>query len=608
VSTTSQAPALALETCARRLAPLGLRFEQDAGGGELICDGGAEVAVGLSWHGTAALPEEGSEATVQALSGLMAIHGRDAGRPRRLGIEAASVTAGMLAAQAAVAAAIGHARGRPSEAVGASALEAALLLASHRIAAATTGVEWVPIPPGPAPGPPFRSAEGHWLELETLDASDWRAFWTRIGAGEADLQRGWRLFRPRYFRGTCTLPPGLHEATAALPLQELAAAARECRVSLTRVREHAEVLADPGFTAGHPDVRELASTGAWGAEARGAQAEPGGLPLAGLRVVESTSRLQGPLAARLLQLLGAHVIKVEPPGGDLSRSIPPEIGEHSAFYLSFNRGKEVVELDLARSQQRAELRELIAGADVFLHNWRPGRDVEWGLDPHRLLAVNPRLVFVEGSGWGQLAAGSGLLGMDFLVQAYSGLACAINADGRPPLPSRMLLSDYMGALSTAEAALHALLRRERSARPQRAGGSLFAGAMALQAHVLEAMAGGGEHGRRRAGRPLWTLLDEPLASADGMLAVGVRDGRDRGRLCRCYEVDARSPAAELRIAERIAASPTADALELIGQAGVPCQAACTDLAALPADPRLAGLFEPLGASARAPIAPWRIRG
>ena len=571
---------------------------------------GLDFEVDVSWYGRAAMgARPGSEAAVQAVSGLMLVHGRDTGSPRRIGLEVASVTAGILASQAILAATIGAARGISITTVQTSVLEAALLLLSHRLAAATTGSEWVPVPPGPAPGPPFRSADGHWLELETLDASAWRAFWERLGAGDADLQWAWRLFRPRYFRGTCTLPAGLHETTRAHALADLAAAADACAVSLTRVRSYDEVLEEPGFSAGHPVVRRLVpEPDPHPGAANAAAGSRGELPLAGLRVVEATSRLQGPLAGRLLQTLGAHVVKIEPPGGDPSRTVPPAVGGDGTFFLSFNRGKEPVELDLARPEGRAELAGLIAGADVFLHNWRPGRAAGWGLEADDLAKVNPTLVYAHGSGWGELPGVSRLVGTDFLVQAYTGIGAGISPEGRPPLPSRALLTDYMGALMTCEAALTGLCLRTRTGCGHRVGGSLFGGAMALQAHVLEALAGGRESGRRR-GRPLWTLLDHPLATADGHVVVSVEGPEDLHRLRRACDLAPDTPAPagiEALIAERIGGGVAADWVERIAAAGLPCGAVRADLATLPCDPRLAGLFEPLGGTAWAPIAPWRL--
>jgi len=650
-------PALSLQTCARRLAPLGARpsggRQGDSGeSAELLLewdagarDGGSALEVDLSWYWPAGVGSRmGSEAAIQAMSGLMLVHGRDYGRPRRIGLEVASVAAGILAGQCVLAAMVGRARGVPVGRVESSVLQAGLLLVSHRVAAATAGSEWVPAPPSPAPGPPFRSAEGRWFEIETLDPSAWRAFWERLGAGDVDLARAWGLFRPRYFRGTCTLPAGLHEATAAHPFSDIAAAAQATGTSLSPVRTYGEVLEQPGFSEGHPRTRPLSGTpGAWdaaGAPGAGGAWDPpsaagapgawdpasaagaagaadpagaatpaaGGLPLAGLRVVEATSRLQGPLAGLLLQALGAQVVRVEPPGGDLSRSIPPLAGDTGTFFLCFNRGKEQVELDLGRPQARAELADLIAGADVFLQNWRPGKAAEWGLEADDLAGANPGLVFAHGSGWGDLPGVSHLVGTDYLVQAYAGIGAGITPEGQPPFPSRALLTDYMGALVTCEAVLQGLYLRERTGRGQRVEASLFAGAMALQAHVLEALAAGRENGRR-AGRPVWGLLDHPLDAADGVLVLSAGGEEGLDRLCRACEVDRGREAPERMealLAERIAGAPCAEWEERLTAAGIPCARVCTDLSVLPHDPRLAGLFEPLPGGAWTPRAPWRL--
>lgn len=613
-------PAVAVETCARRLAPLGIQpsDSRDAvdGARSLVLDGsagpggdGSDLAVELSWYGPADVEgRRGSEAAVQAMSGLMQVHGRDAGGPRRLGLEIASATAGILASQGVLAAMVGRSRGAATTRLETSVLQAALLLVSHRVASATSLEPWIPRRPGPAPGPPFRSADGVWFEIETLDPSAWKLFWERLGAGGCDLEWAWSLFRPRYFRGTTSLPPGLHEAVSARPLAEIETTARDCAVSLRRVRGYEEVLEELGTWEGHPTVRPLSEAG----KGHGAIAPPrtpaGDLPLSGLRVIEATSRLQGPLAGLLLRMLGAQVVRVEPPGGAPGRTVPPLLDDTGSFFLTFNRGKESVELDLGTPQGRDELVELAAGADVFLQNWRPEKAAEWRLDADHLAAVNPGLVYAHGSGWGEHPDAGRLVGTDFLVQAYSGVAAGLNPEGTPPLPSRALLTDYLGALNTCEAALAGLYQRERTGRGQAVGGSLLGGAMAVQAHVLEALAAGREKGRR-GGRPLWSRLDHPLRTADGVIAVSVDDDEDLRRLSRACGLTldhSTGVALEDRLAECLAGEVTAYWETRLTEAGLACAKAATDLAALPVDPRLSALFEPLAGPASVPAAPWRL--
>lgn len=590
-------PSLAVETCRRRLDPI-----------RLVEGPGAEVHTSLSWHGPAkvASGRPASEATVQALSGLMHLYGRDQGRPRRIGLEVASLAAGVLAGQGTLAALIGRSRGSRVTQVETSVLEGALMFACHYVAAATTDDETHFPPPQRGPGPPFASSDGHQVELETLDPEAWRTFWHRLGAAGADLGRAWALFRARYYSGRCTLPPGLHEATARHSLAELVAIAAECRVSLTPVRHYDEVLANPGCAAGHPVMDELATTASPAttpARSVAGSADDDELPLAGIRVVETTTRMQGPLAGLLLQMLGAHVTKVEPPGGDFGRVVSPSAGGVGSFFLCLNRGKHSVEIDLATPAGKRELADLAAESDVFLHNWRPGKAAQWGLEADDLGRLNPALVYTEASGWGSMPEPAHLVGTDFLVQAHAGTGDGLCPEGEPAVPSRFLLTDCMGALNTCEGMLRGLYRREETGRGCRVGTSLFGGAMSLQAHVLEAMAAGREH-QRRQGRPLWGPLDRPIDTTDGVLVVSP-DGDALEYLCRVCGVSP-GPGAEQAVAERLAGGPAGEWEDLLVDAGVPCAVIDPDedLAALTTDPRLGDLFEPLAGTSVVPRSPW----
>lgn len=589
-------PALAVATVARRLAPLGNR------------DG---LPCTISWYGPARYPpgRPGSEAAVQALCGLMHVHGQDAGRPRRLGLEVASAAAGVLAGHGVLAGLIGRSRGQAISSVQTSVLQAGLFMVTHYIAAATSERDPVPTPTLPAPGPPFPTADGQWFEIETLDPEAWRCFWHGLGAGAADLGRAWTSFRRRYFSGACSLPPGLHEATAAHTVAEAAAVAEACGVSLCRLRGYDEVVVSPGGGAGHPVVEPTAGPAGGPAPdgvASAGAAQAGELPLAGLTVVEATSRMQGPLAGLLLQMLGATVTRVEPPGGDVGRMVPPLAGDTGSFFLCLNRGKRTVEVDLGTPAGRADLFELATGADVFIQNWRPGKAAEWGLDAEDMARRRPGLVYAGATGWGQAEEPRRLVGTDFLVQAYAGLGDGLSPEGEPAFPTRVLLTDFFGALVACEAVLRGLWRREQTGRGCRVRSSLLAGAMAAQAHVLEALASGQEEGRRR-GRPVWGPLDRPLQAADGPVVVSVEDDAAFRRLCRLCQVDPdgrpRAVVEEL-VARRLATAPGGQWEEALTQAGIACAVPASDLAALAADPRLAGLFEPLAAGAVAPASPW----
>ncbi len=577
-------PQLAIDTCRRRLRPL-----HDLAGAP-------SPRPEISWHGPAGVPADrpGSEASIQALCGLMEVNGRDRQAPRRLGLEAASVAAGLLAAQGHLAAAVAGRRGLPVGRVQTSVLQAGLLLLSHYFVVATGLGDAVSGPALPAPGPPFRSADGQWFEIETLDAEPWVDFWTRLGVADADLGRGWTVFRWRYERAACSLPPGLHEATARCSLAELRALAARAEVSLTPLRTYADVLAAPGVDAAHPSVRSRGPVGQPGTIG-GTDRPATGLPLAGIRVVEATSRIQGPFAGMLLRMLGADVLRIQPPEGDYGRAA-----------RCLHRGKAAVRLDLATPAGRAELADLVAGADVFLHNWRPGKAAEWRLELDDLAAGHPGLVYANTSGWGDRPEAHQLVGTDFLVQAHTAMGHGAHPDGEPPFPSRVVLCDLFGGLVGAEGVLTGLLRREETGSACEVRSSLLAGAMALQAHVLDDLAGGREKGRRD-GRPLWGILDRPVATADGLLSVTVDDDESFGRLCRRCGVDpASAPRAgvEQAVAARLAGAGARHWEDLLCDDGVAASAVCQDLASVPADPRFAELFEPVAIGGVAPGSPW----
>ncbi|HEV3401293.1 MAG TPA: CoA transferase [Acidimicrobiales bacterium] len=602
-------PRLSVETCSRRLAPV-------ASGRAPF----APVETAISWCGPGLFPSDRrwSEATVQAVCGLMEVHGWDAGRPRPVGLEVASVAAGMLAAHGVLAAQIGALRGRPVARVETSVLAAGLLLVAHHIAAATSGGELLPSPPGPEPGPPFRTSDGRWFEIEVFDTEAWRSFWGRLGAAEADLGRAWTSFRSRYYRGRCALPPGFHAATTGHTLAQVTEAAAASGVSLCPVRTYPEVLEHPGPGVAHPTVRPATELGAGdGKGAAPAAAVPaasvegaarGQLPLEGIRVVEATSRMQGPLAGLLLQMLGAEVVRVEPPGGDVGRMVPPIAGDTGSFFLCYNHGKQAVELDLTRPSGRADLLDLLSSSDAFLHNWRPGKAAEWGLDQEGVAATGVPLVYAEATGWHPVRENAHLIGTDFLVQAYSGFGDGLNPPGEPPLTSRALLTDTMGALVTCEGLLRGLLLREVTGTAVSVDTSLLQGAMTAQAHVLEPLAAGTDEKGRRGGRPLLGPLDHPIAGETGWLVVSVETGPDLDRLRAACGIAGPSAGPELEqaVAERLGTGSTPEWAERLGDAGLPCSMVSTDLAALGGDERLAPLLQPLAGSCRAPAAPWTV--
>ncbi len=159
-----------------------------------------------------------------------------------------------------------------------------------------------------------------------------------------------------------------------------------------------------------------------------------GRPLAGLTVLEAGRRIQAPLAAHLLGLLGAEVVRIEPPGGDPLRGMPPACSGVSARWLALNRGKEAVEIDIKSPGGRRELRAAAAGADVFLHNWAPGKAAELGLDSDDLARDNPALVYAYTGGWGGRVPDAPWAPTSWSRPAPGSARRCVPRASRPPLP------------------------------------------------------------------------------------------------------------------------------------------------------------------------------
>ena len=203
-------------------------------------------------------------------------------------------------------------------------------------------------------------------------------------------------------------------------------------------------------------------------------------PFSGVKVVDLSAVVSGPMAAGILADQGAEVVKIEPRQGDLTRLIGPAKGDITSLYAAINRGKRSIVLDLKQDSARAVLRELIAGADVLIENFRPGAMARLGFSYEQVSAFNPRLVYLSISGFGQSGPQAQTRVYDPVIQAVSGF-CAAHPDrasGEPQL-IQTLLCDKITALSAAQALGAALFARERSGRGQKIELSMLDAAVAF---------------------------------------------------------------------------------------------------------------------------------
>jgi crotonobetainyl-CoA:carnitine CoA-transferase CaiB-like acyl-CoA transferase len=204
----------------------------------------------------------------------------------------------------------------------------------------------------------------------------------------------------------------------------------------------------------------------------------------GLRVLDLGQGIAAPYCAMLLAMHGADVVKLEPPGGDWSRGLGKRYGDHTAMSAHFNRGKRGLALDLRAPAGREIALDLAKRADIVIEGFRPGVAARLGLGYDALAALNPRLLYVSVSGFGQEGPHIGLPCTDSVAQAFSGLA-ALNT-GNDGAPDRVgaLIVDALTGLYAAQAVGVALYARERNGKGARLELSLTQSAAAILGHKL----------------------------------------------------------------------------------------------------------------------------
>ena len=309
-------------------------------------------------------------------------------------------------------------------------------------------------------------------------------------------------------------------------------------------------------------------------------------PLADVRVLEVGNYMAGPFCGMQLADLGAEVIKIEQPdGGDQVRLAGPFLDGESSAFVRLNRNKRSLVLDLKSSSGKEVFRRLVRTADVVVENLRPGTMRDLGLDYALLAELNPGLVYVAASGWGQDGPLSPLAGLDIMAQARSGLMSITGTPGGDPVKVGVPVCDLVCALYGALAAVSALRARERTGRGQY-----------IDVCLLEA---GVSLGVWEAGKYFATgEIPEPLGSAhqvnapyqavraqDGWFTIGATSTRNWAAFCaavgleklmadpRYADTNTRHANREALIAEiedLTRTRPKAHWIALLEDAGVPC--------------------------------------
>ena len=256
--------------------------------------------------------------------------------------------------------------------------------------------------------------------------------------------------------------------------------------------------------------------------------EPRGV-LTGYRVIDCTIAMAGPFAAQRLGDLGADVIKVEPTAGEWQRfaSAGGANGNKiNVSFLSLNRNKRSLAVDLKSDDGKQVLKDLVATSDVFLQNYRPGVAARLGVDYESLKAINPSIVYVSISGYGEDGPYKDRPGQDLLLQAMSGAMLSAGRNGEPPSPAGQYLADAVTASTAFEGVLAALLHRERTGEGQLVTVNMLDALTTLQMQELSVFTVGKVPQQRGEQPNAHVYIRAPygvFATSDGYLALGFAD-------------------------------------------------------------------------------------
>jgi crotonobetainyl-CoA:carnitine CoA-transferase CaiB-like acyl-CoA transferase len=241
--------------------------------------------------------------------------------------------------------------------------------------------------------------------------------------------------------------------------------------------------------------------------------------LAGIKIVDLSQIVSGPMAAAMLADQGAEVIKVESPGGDPVRSLGPKKGDRSAMFIAVNRGKQGLAIDLKTRGGRTILERLVKWADVLIENFRPGTMERLGFGGERCAELNPRLIFASITGFGQDGPYANIRVYDMVVQAVSGIAATqVDLKDQPSLV-RSLIADKVTAVTMAQAITAALFHRERTGVAQRVDVAMLDAAVAF--NWPDAMYNDSFVDDPPPAFPPYGSLSRLWAAADGQVAIGM---------------------------------------------------------------------------------------
>jgi crotonobetainyl-CoA:carnitine CoA-transferase CaiB-like acyl-CoA transferase len=330
---------------------------------------------------------------------------------------------------------------------------------------------------------------------------------------------------------------------------------------------------------------------------------PSMTPLEGITVLDFSRVLAGPYCTMQLADLGARVIKIEQPGrGDDTRAWgPPFVGGESAYFLSVNRNKESVALDLKHPAAARAIDALLARTDVVVENFRPGTMERLGLGYEAVAAKQPRAVYCSISGFGQTGPRRAEAGYDAMMQAEGGLMSITGAADGPPFRLGVAIGDIATGLFAVQGILAALFARERTGRGQRVDIAMLDAVTALLTYQAASVFATGETPRRRGNQHPSIAPYDTFSTADGDFVLSVGNDDQFARLAAVLDRPslARDPrfltnadrvthydALRRELSMLLQSRNMRALLDALTAAGVPCGAVRSVTEAL-ADPQLA---------------------
>lgn len=275
-------------------------------------------------------------------------------------------------------------------------------------------------------------------------------------------------------------------------------------------------------------------------------------PLEGIRVIDLTQAMAAPFCTMNLADMGADVIKIEPPGeGEPTRQLgAAQKNGHSATFMTMNRGKRGIAVDLKQPEGVEIVRKLAATADVFVQNYRPGVVKRLGLDFESLHKINPRLIYCQISGFGNTGPYASRGGYDLIAQGMSGVISVTGDEDGPPAKSGIPLADLAAGLFGAYGILAALEYRERSGEGQLVDTSLLEAAMALTVWESSEYWTTGKAPKPKGSAHRNSAPYQALKASDGYFTVGA--GNDKLFAAFCAALGRKDFLEDARFASRAA--------------------------------------------------------